>query len=53
MSEMAKVIDLFTGKERPMTPEQRAHLMQRAADLAMEVSLKKSELEALERRLNG
>lgn len=47
---LAKVIDMSTRRE-VLSPEKRAHLIQRATDLAIQESLLKSEREQIERRL--
>lgn len=48
---MGEVVPLFG--ERKLTPEMRAHLIQKAADLAIEIALLQSEHDALVRRANG
>lgn len=57
---VGEVIDLFTGQERELSPEQRAHLIQRVTDMALremdlkvEIALLSSERERLEQRLQG
>lgn len=50
IEKLAPVIDLFS-RERIMSVEEKAHIIQRVTDLAIEISLLESEKEALERRL--
>lgn len=46
MSERNNVIPLFG--ERELSPERRAHLIQRATDLAVEIALLSSEKDRIE-----
>ena len=50
IEKLAPVIDIFS-RERVMTPEEKAHIIKRVTDLAIEITLLQSEKEALERRL--
>ena len=49
---MGEIIDLFTRERYDMTPEHRAHLIQRVTDLAIEIALLESEKKRLETVLN-
>ena len=46
---MGEVVSLF--REQELTPEVRAHLLQRVTDMAIEIALLTSEKERLEERL--
>ncbi len=49
LRRMGEVIPMFG--EHHITPEMRAHLIQRVTDLAIEISLLESEKQRLEQRL--
>lgn len=45
---MGEIIDIFSGRKRELNHEQKAHLIQRITDLAIEIALLQSEKERLE-----
>lgn len=47
------VIDLFTRERRKLSPEHKAHLIQRITDLSIEKTLIETEINRLQERLES